>query len=362
LRAAFACALACALTWGCQAPAAPTWRPAPAPASASVLEEVAALERAGRLEDARESLAAAVAAAPGDYDAAARLQDLESQLLVAGEPVPGFDGPPADPVATLRRVYRARAVASGRPLDDVLAARAEDDRLAALHLLDQALAKDGEFALAHYARAHVLFAVGRLGDARAALDSALERAPGLAAARRLEARLLAAEGDEQMALAALDGWLARTRGDPRVVDAERVDGELDAAGLELARGEARAALERLGRLPDGIGPRGARLELLRAAAWELRGDWDAALAAARRAADLAPADPLPLVYGALIHGRRRGDRVAARRAWLRVVELAAAGAAGAGAFDPRLALYVLRARVELAQLERGRLSGAVSRP
>ena len=357
-RAGFALLLLGALGLACAGPRAPEWKPEPVRASADVLVAASALERAGQWTEAHGILAAGLAAEPEDFDLAARLQDVELELLELGESPPGFAPGAGSPVERLRRTYRTRADRSGDPASLVLAARVEDDLLAALYLVELATAKGEGNAVAHYARAHVLFALGRLGEARQALGRVFAARPGLSRARRLEARVLAALGEEREALVALDAWLERSAGDPRLAPEQRVDGHLEAAGLELSLDQAGAALERLESLGTFGGKRGANLELLRAAALEGRRDLDGALVAARRAAQLDPADPLPLLYEALLHGRRRGDPIAARRAWLALLERIPEQD---GAFDPAAVLYALRARVELAQLERGRRRAAAER-
>ncbi|MBI1380084.1 MAG: hypothetical protein GC161_03210 [Planctomycetaceae bacterium] len=358
-RASLAAPIVFALSLACRGPSAPDWSAEPLTDSGATLVASGERERAGDWAEAHRILTEGLLRHPGDFDLAARLQDVELRLLERGE-VPE-DFPPGEGTANerARRAYRARAERVGDARSLLLAARVEDDLLAALYLVQMAAGKDDADAAVHYGHAHVLFALGRLGEARQALGRVFATRPGFLRARRLEARVLAAQGEEREALVALDAWLERSGRDPRLSPAQRADAQLEAAGLELGLDQAGAALERLESLGPYEGKRGARLELLRAAALEGRRDLEGALLAARRAAQLDPSDPLPLLYEALLHGRRRGEPIAARRAWVALLERLSAQE---GEFDPAAVLVALRARVELAQLERGRRTTAAERP
>lgn len=358
-RALLAAPIFFALSLACRGPSAPEWSAEPVRDSGAALVASGERERAGEWEEAHRILTEGLLQHPGDFDLAARLQDVELRLLERGEAPADFLSSDGTAIERLRRAYRARADRVGDARSLLLAARVEDDLLAALYLVQLAAAKEDADAVVHYGHAHVLFALGRLGEARQALERAFATRPGLSRARRLEARVLAAQGEEREALVALDAWLERSALDPRLSAGQRADAQLEAAGLELGLDQAGAALERLESLGPYEGKRGARLELLRAAALEGRRDLEGALLAARRAAQLDPSDPLPLLYEALLHGRRRGEPIAARKAWVALLERLSAQE---GEFDPAAVLVALRARVELAQLDRGRRAPASERP
>ncbi len=352
---------------GCRSAGAPGWSPTGASGEGAasgervepdsgwveILARASEREAFGDLEGAAAKIEAALAVPGLDEGGrvwlALRLQDLEERSLSA-RPAPA-PGPTAgeDSAQTVLRVrYAQRARGSERALDWLLAARAEEDDLAALHLLGRALEFDGSFAWAHYGRAHVLLRLGGLEESRQALDRALALEPGHIPARRLEVRWLERQGRSRDALAALDAWLQRTATDPRVAEPQRVAARIDAAALSLEGEGEQAALARLAALGPLEGAQRERALLLQAVALDGLGRSEEALAAARAAQGGGEGGMLAWMHEALLLERRLGDPAGARRAWLQV--LAAVGE-GSAERDLDGVLAVLRARFALARLE-----------
>ena len=130
---------------------------------------------------------------------------------------------------------------------------------------------------------------------------------------------MARDGDDD-AIEAFERWLRVTEDEPLVDPAARLAAKLDLAQLHLLDGRERRAREVLQSLSEEA-PSNARRECLLAAAEHAEGRRDRALAAARRASEAAPEDPLPMVQQALLHEGSFDDPQAAREAWERVLEL-----------------------------------------
>ena len=91
----------------------------------------------------------------------------------------------------------------------VLAARVEDDAIAAERMLDLALELDPLCSWAHYGRAHALlrqdWKADRWSEAQSSLDEALARDPGHLRARRLQAWMHAQEGATELSVSPARG-------------------------------------------------------------------------------------------------------------------------------------------------------------
>lgn len=217
----------------------------------------------------------------------------------------------------LARAYRERAIEAPSVLAFLLAARIEEDGIAAERLLEQALDLDPFCAWAHYGIAHLRARAARWAPARESLDRALEIDPGHLRARRLDAALTARAGNGELAAAMLEQWLRVTADLGQITEAERDGARLDLARLWIEAGRISDA-ERLLRRVGGEATEAVR-RTLEAAVHQAEGDPDRALEAARRAEAAAPGDPLPLVQQAILLETWLERPVEARRAWERVV-------------------------------------------
>lgn len=217
----------------------------------------------------------------------------------------------------LAREYREVAMGEPSVLGFLLAARIEEDGIAAERLLEQALDLDPYCAWAHYGIAHLRARAARWGPARESLDRALEIDPGHLRARRLDASLTARAGNTELAAAMLEEWLRVTSGLGRVSAAERDGARLDLARLWIEANRISDA-ERLLKRVSGESTEAAR-RTLEAAVHQAENDPERALEAARRAEESAPGDPLPLVQQAILLETWLDRPLEARRAWERVV-------------------------------------------
>lgn len=311
---------------------------------------------AGDLLGAREKLVGMAAADPDNLEVAFWLQDLELEILESGALPDGAvmdglgTGGGGAPEEQVRQLYADRARTSPSVVSHVLAARVEDDAIAAERMLDLALELDPLCSWAHYGRAHALlrqdWKADRWSEAQSSLDEALARDPGHLRARRLQAWMHAQEGATELAALELETWLRETEGDPRVRERDRLAAELDLAASWILLGEAEEALELLSTREGDPLERARRLMLEAVAAQEL-GRPDEALDAATRAADAAPGEILPNVQQALLLGYGFQRAEDARAKWEQVLE----SAEGAG--DLAGMLEVLRAQVELERLGGG---------
>ncbi len=271
------------------------------------------------------------------------LQELQLELLVE-RPREGGDGrTPIERRRALARLWRQRAEAEQTAASLVLAARIEEDGLAAQLLLEQALAADPECSWAHYGLAHLAARAGEWGEVSAHLAGALRIDPGQPQARRLQAAMLARAGKIVEAIAALEHWLEQVDGDPRVARSLVASARLDLAQLWLERGDsgrARSALEDQSADRDDE----RRYLLLLAAVEEADDRPDLALRAAEQAESLQVDDPVALEQQALLFDLWLGDPIAAQSAWQRLLAHAEE--------RPDLAsrLRVMRARIELERL------------
>lgn len=311
------------------------------PAALALLERALTALDAGSIEDALELLGVLALEHPDHVPAGIWLQ--EARLAQArAAPAEGFEGNPHEP---LRRAYRERAEAEPGVLAWILAARVEDDPVAALRLLDRALELDPSSVWAHYGRAHVLARRGDLEESGRAVDAALAREPAHLPARRLSAWLAARAGRSEDAVRELESWLAYSGADLLLAPQRRDQARLDLALLLLHAGRTESARRVLDGLEDPAADPARRL-CAQAVALEARGRFVDALAAARAASEVAPRSVLPMVQEALILERRLGDARQARVAWRRVLELSD------DSEDLGILLQRWRAQVHLERLER----------
>ena len=287
------------------------------------------------------------------------LQELELAQLAAGQPLDDIEPlvDPADAERVLRERYVADARSSASPELWVLAARLEDDGGRALDYLERAEALDPGCVWVHYGRAWWSFRLRRFQDARLAMDQALALDPGHGRSMRLFARMLAGSGDGPEATRVLALWLERAEPDPLIASNERAAATVDLALLYVLADKPRKALAVLDDLQRSDPEHRflqdvARLELVRAAAHDLEGDWELALSASRRAAEAGGGTLLPLVHEAILTQRRSPGTDAERTAWERVLEASttALDAEGAAVDFERLLLQLM-ARANLGRLE-----------
>ena len=308
------------------------------------------------LPGAMEGLEALLRQDPLNLTVAALLQDAELAALERGFEVEGLEPPSAaaargaeaGPRTRLRRWYAARAEQRGSSFDLVLAARIEDDTVAALRLLDRAVEIDPKNLWAHYGRAYELLKLNRVEESRGALSRALELDPGHPRARRLEITLLGLGKDRARARAALRTWLLELEGDARVPRRDWIDGALDLVALEQEQEGYSDSLTLLTRLEPLTPEQAWRRELLFSVAYESLGRHGEALEAARRAQGLRPAGFRAFATEARLLQYRFDDLPGALAAWEQTAELA--NQAGAGWLDGDASAAELQARIEVARL------------
>ncbi len=279
------------------------------------------LKRAHRL--VREALVTDAANVP----LAIFLQEIELALLQEGEEVEGRPVPTErldaeQARALLEGFYLAQARVSQHPVPWLLAARLAPDEESRGARLEVALQLEPDFVWGHYAQAWSAYRRREFPEAREAVARALETDPGHPASRRLEANLLANAGEGSRAVRILSLWLGQAAEDPFVSSRALREARIDLAALYVSAGRAEEALELLAAVEFPEREVRARAELVRAAAYEERGDLDLALSSARLAASFAPDDLLPLVHEALLAAQ--GDELFPDElaAWERVLETA----------------------------------------
>ncbi len=260
----------------------------------------------------------------------------------------------AEARAVLARVYEQKADARPRAEACVLAARLCAEGEQALALLDEADTIDPRCVWVHYGRAWWRTGLRRFKEARESLRAALRIDGGHLPSVRLQATLLAGAGESEDAADALTVWLERTAGNALYSAAERADGLLDLAALQVLLDEPGEALELLGDLDPRAVRDPVRAEEVRAAAHEARGELTQALAAVRNAMALRPGELLPLVQQALLL-ESAGDVEGERKSWLRLLAaLEGSESAPPGedlaSIDFSAALFRLQAHARLGRL------------
>jgi len=289
---------------------------------------------AGDARGASDRYASLAASHPEDPWLAALAQEARYEVL-------GLDS--EELAVNLRRSYRDAAEAQPSPLGFMLAARAEPDAYAALHLAERALALDPEFAWGHYARAHALSRLGETEDARLAVERAVGIDAGHLPAWWLLAWLRSHAGEQDVAIATWTAWLEVAAGDPRVSKEALTTAECD-LGVLLVRArrhaEAQAVLE-----AAGSDLSGRSSSVLAAAAVEA-GELEAALSSVRSARERDPDSLLYVVQEALLLERRAPNSREAVAAWQDVYDRTE------GVTDLSALLQRTRAEAHLSSLDR----------
>jgi len=289
---------------------------------------------AGDARGANDRYSSLAAAHPGDPWLAALAQEARYEVL-------GLDS--EELAVNLRRSYREAAEAQPNPLGFMLAARAEPDAYAALHLADRALALDPEFAWGHYARAHALTRLGETEAARLAVERAVALDAGHLPAWWLLAWLRSNAGEQDVAIATWTAWLEIAAEDPRVSTEALTTAECD-LGVLLVR--ARRHEEALAVLnAAGSDSSGRTSSVLAAAAVEV-GDVEAALVSVREARERDPDSLLYVVQEALLLERRAPNSRETVAAWQEVYDRTE------GVTDLSALLQRTRAEAHLSTIER----------
>jgi tetratricopeptide (TPR) repeat protein len=243
----------------------------------------------------------------------------------------------------LRRRYRRAAEDSPSVAKFVLAARLEDDELAADVLLDRAQALDPRCAWVHYARAWFAARGSRWADVRSEIAAAKDCDPGHMPTRWLEAWMLGRGGGVREAISALEGWIDKAKGDLRL-DVRLVrESELDLALLCILDGNPKRAREILTALGDTEVDPGRKWSAIAPTEQALDEDREA-LAAAQRAEQASRGEILPVVQQALLYESWLGDPDSAEAAWTRALALARSSS------DLGALLERVRARVHVERL------------
>ncbi len=266
--------------------------------------------------------------APLNLPVAIALQELELEMLAAGDRISGMEEEPVQPgteqqgpAERLRRLYRTRAEKNPTPVALVLAARLEGDGPAALALLDRALDIDSTCNWAHYGRAHVLAQAGDFRSAREALDLALRQDPGHLPSRRLEAAFLSRGSKLDLAIKKLESWLEDAEQDPLVDPKLRQGAELDLLSLYALTDDTDRVEDLADQLLERHAAAAQRIDLVVAAARISDRDPKGALRAAREAAEADPSNPLPHVQQAMVYDYWLDKPEDAYRVWGQVLEL-----------------------------------------
>jgi len=271
---------------------------------------VSARERmeAGDARGARDRYASLSATHPDDPWLAALHQ--EARYAAQGADSREFE-------ANLRRSYREVAEADPTPIHLMLAARAEGDAYAALHLADRALVLDPDFAWGHYARAHALTQLGQTAEARGEVERAVTLDASLLPAWRLFAWLRSQAGDRDAAIAIWRAWLEAAAEDPRVFRDARIEAVCD-LGVLLVR--AKRHEEAVSLLDEATSDVSGRSSSVLAAAVVEVGDVEVALAAVRVARERDPEQLLFVVQEALLLERNSPHSSEAHAAWQEVID------------------------------------------
>lgn len=226
---------------------------------------------------------------------------------------------------------------------------AEDEALARASAVASPPPEDAVWL--HYALGCRAARAGAYDEARAEVSKARALDPGHSYAFWLDAWLAARHGSQSQGAAMLRGWLEAARDDVRIDPARIAAAELDLALLSLAAANAPEAQKWLGRV-DAWQVDLLRYETAKAAVADAAGDPQAAVRAARAAANAAPQDILPLVQQAILLEGPLGDPQAAEALWLRVYESKHASG------DLLELLRACRARISYERLVAARTGGA----
>jgi tetratricopeptide (TPR) repeat protein len=299
----------------------------------------------GDLMAARSTLASLANRAPQDVPVAFWQQEARVAYRSELEASRGDSVEVASsPEEVMRDRYRLEAQQSPSPLAYLLAARLEDDGLAARLLLDQAINLDPEFSWAYYARAHVAASSGDWSTARAELERTFKLQPGHLPALRLYGWLQAAAGDVEAAIQALEAWLEHADEDLLATEQTADEVRLDLALAHDANGDEGRALQLLAQLAPGRVDEIRRLTAL-AVVEEGGGDVAASLRAVQQARESDGQALLPAVQEALLLELWLGDEEASMRVWREVIEIAS------NSEDLAAGLQLFRAEVHLQRLE-----------
>ena len=290
---------------------------------------------AGDVRSARDRYASLAAAHPEDPWLASLAQEARFACLTPDSP---------ELAANLRRSYREAAEAQPGPLSYLLAARAEPDAYAALHLADRSLELDPQFAWGHYARAHALARLGGTEDARRAVERAVDLDPGHLPAWWLLAWLRSHAGEQGNAIATWSSWLEVAAKDPRVSSAAITTAACD-LGVLLVRAQRHEEATQL--LESAAADSSGRSSSVLAAAAVELGELEAALASVRSARERDPDSLLYVVQEALLLERRAPSSREAVAAWRDVYERSE------GLTDLSALLQRARAEAHLSSIERG---------
>jgi hypothetical protein len=292
-----------------------------------------------------------ISSAPGDLPAAVWYQEAD---LAWRQERTGRFGSRRDELRSVQDELRddasESAESSPSPLAYFLAARLEEDGLAANRLLEKALVLDPEMVWAHYGLA---YGAARDGDwiaARGHLEHVFALDSGHLPSLRLHGWLVAEAGDIPSAIEALETWVDAAPDDllagQRTLDRVRFDLALAYTG----NGAPGRSLDLLDQLEGSTIPT-VQLKTARAVAQQDQGNPVAARSAALAGRRADRSAVLPAVQNALLLELWFDDKKAARRAWQEVIDLANQGD------DLASGLQLFRAQVHLQRLQRAGYGG-----
>ncbi|MFT7669434.1 MAG: Tfp pilus assembly protein PilF [Planctomycetota bacterium] len=274
------------------------------------------------LISARTSFASLTSRAQGDI--AVAIWQQESRLAWAerrASLIPGITDAAESNRVELREYYREEAKSRPSSLAYFLAARIEDDFLAAQLLLKEALEIDPQMAWAHYALAHLAANSGDWVTARSELKRTFELQADHLPSIRLYGWLQAEAGKTESAILALESWLERSQEDLLATDSIRNQVKLDLALAYTSNGDEGDALKLLKSLKLDGADEARRLTAL-AVIEQGRENYPAARRALQAAQVVEPESLLPFVQEALLCEFWLADVDRARELWSHVIMLA----------------------------------------
>lgn len=310
---------------------------------------------AGRYDEALLRLQSLRATAKDNLPLSFLRQEVELALLEAGLSAWELHAPKADEdaISTLSDHYADLAEVHGTAADWIRAARVNPDRKAARAMLERALEIDPDCPWGLYGLAFLAFRERDFARARELVKRTLEQHGAHPPTVRLQATLLANAGDTAAAIRALEAWMDYAIDDPLVSLRAIAEARIDLACLFVLEDEPEDALDVLEDVDPEQLEDGARLELVRAVAYDETGRPDLAIESARRASELDRDGLLGLMQQAVIWRNAPGGAESERAAWKELLVRAEVARAKEGeTMDFTSELLRLYAAARMGRLDR----------